>query len=86
MAKIRPRITTDEWEIVQQYRAIKEESNDLGIDHQDVKHGWLKSKNASLFFANPDFFVQIGPLISCHTFRSIGPLEYLLRQDVAKST
>jgi hypothetical protein len=55
MAKIRPRITSEEYEIVQQYRAIKEESNEMGIDHQDVKHGWLKSKNASLFFANPDF-------------------------------
>jgi hypothetical protein len=55
MAKIRPRITSEEFEIVQQYRAIKEESNEMGIDHQDVKHGWLKSKNASLFFANPDF-------------------------------
>jgi hypothetical protein len=55
MSKFRPRITREEFEIVSQYRAIKKESNDLGLDDSDVKHGWLKSKTASLFFKNPNF-------------------------------
>jgi hypothetical protein len=55
MSKFRPRITREEFEIVSQYRAIKRESNELGLDDGDVKHGWLKSKTASLFFKNPNF-------------------------------
>jgi hypothetical protein len=55
MGNFRPRISQDEFEVVKQYRAIKRESNELGLDDGDVKHGWLKSKNASLFFKNPNF-------------------------------
>lgn len=55
MSKIRPRITLEEFEIVAQYRAIKNQANNLGLDDKDVKHGWLKNKNASLFFKNPNF-------------------------------
>lgn len=55
MSKFRPRITREEFEIVSQYRAIKKESNELGLDDGDVKHGWIKSKTASLFFKNPNF-------------------------------
>ena len=55
MSKFRPRITREEFEIVSQYRAIKNEANDLGLDDGDVKHGWIKSKTASLFFKNPNF-------------------------------
>jgi hypothetical protein len=55
MSKFRPRITREEFEIVSQYRAIKNEANELGLDDSDVKHGWLKSKTASLFFKNPGF-------------------------------
>lgn len=55
MGNFRPRISHDEFEVVKQYRAIKRESNELGLDDSDVKHGWLKSKNASLFFKNPNF-------------------------------
>lgn len=58
MSKFRPRITREEFEIVSQYRAIKKESNELGLDDSDVKHGWLKSKTASLFFRNPNFKEQ----------------------------
>ena len=53
--KFRPRITREEFEIVAQFRAIQKESNDLGLNDADVKHGWLKSKKASLFFKNPNF-------------------------------
>jgi len=55
MSKFRPRITREEFEIVSQYRAIKNEANELGLDDSDVKHGWIKSKTASLFFKNPNF-------------------------------
>jgi hypothetical protein len=55
MSKIRPRITLEEFEIVAQYRAIKNQANILGLDDKDVKHGWLKNKDASLFFKNPNF-------------------------------
>jgi len=52
------RLQEDEIEILNSYRAIKLESNGLGLDDKDVKHGWLKSKNASLFFKNPNFKEQ----------------------------
>jgi hypothetical protein len=55
MSKIRPRITLEEFEIIAQYRAIKNQANNLGLDDKDVKHGWLKNKDASLFFKNPNF-------------------------------
>jgi hypothetical protein len=51
----RYRLKPDEAEIVNQYRAIKRESNSIGLDDKDVKHGWLKTKDASLFFKNPNF-------------------------------
>jgi hypothetical protein len=51
----RYRLKNDEIEIIEQYRAIKEESNDMGLNDADVKHGWLKSKKASLFFKNPNY-------------------------------
>jgi hypothetical protein len=55
MGNFRPRISHEEFDVVKQYRAIKRESNELGLNDEDVKHGWLKSKNASLFFKNPNF-------------------------------
>lgn len=55
MKQTRYRLKSDEVEIIEQYRAIKQESNSLGLDEKDVKHGWLKSKNASFFFKNPNF-------------------------------
>ena len=53
--EFRYRLKPDEAEIVNQYRAIKREANSLGLDDKDVKHGWLKTKDASLFFKNPNF-------------------------------
>ena len=55
MKQFRYRLKPDEAEIVNQYRAIKNEANALGLDEKDVKHGWLKSKEASFFFKNPNF-------------------------------
>jgi hypothetical protein len=55
MKQFRYRLKPDEADIVNQYRAIKKQANGLGLDEKDVKHGWLKSKDASLFFKNPSF-------------------------------
>lgn len=58
MKQTRYRLKPDEVQIIEQYRAIKQEANSLGLDDKDVKHGWLKSKDASLFFKNPNFEAQ----------------------------
>jgi len=55
MKQYRYRLKQDEADIVHQYRAIKKEANSLGLDEKDVKHGWIKNKEASLFFKNPNF-------------------------------
>ena len=49
------RLKADEIEVLEQYRAIKNATDEIGVNDKDVKHGWLKSKNASLFFKNPNF-------------------------------
>jgi len=41
-----------------QYRGIKNATDEAGVDDKDVKHGWLKTKQASLFFKNPNFKVE----------------------------
>jgi hypothetical protein len=51
----RLRLKDDELEIVNEFRRIKDESVAQGIPINDIKHGWLKSKNSSLFFKNPNF-------------------------------
>jgi hypothetical protein len=64
MAKIRPRITQEEWEIVKIFRAesptknytgINQITDGLDIDNTTVKHLWVKNKTASLFVKNPNF-------------------------------
>jgi len=54
-SKIRPRITPKEFEVVKQYRGIVKASEEAGLSIEEVKHGWLKTQDASLFFKNPDF-------------------------------
>jgi hypothetical protein len=49
------RLSPQEFDLIKQYRAIKDKSNEMGLDENDVKHGWIKTKDASLFFANPSF-------------------------------
>jgi hypothetical protein len=49
------RLKQDEIEILMQYRGIKTATDEAGVDEKDVKHGWLKTKEASLFFKNPNF-------------------------------
>jgi len=52
------RLKQDEIEILMQYRGIKNATDEAGVDDKDVKHGWLKTKQASLFFKNPNFKVE----------------------------
>jgi hypothetical protein len=59
MKQYRYRLTPQEADIVNQYRAIKKQANILGLDDKDVKHGWLKNKDASLFFKNPNFETEL---------------------------
>ena len=51
----RYRLTEDEANIIQQYRRVKEEARSEGLDPNDVHSGWIKSKNASLYFKNANF-------------------------------
>lgn len=51
----RPRLKPDEQEVLKEYRRIKAISKENGVNVEDVKHGWLKTDKASLFFKNPDF-------------------------------
>jgi hypothetical protein len=51
----RLRLKDDELDIVEEFRRLKDESVAQGIPINDIKHGWLKSKNSSLFFKNPNF-------------------------------
>ena len=49
------RLKPEEAEIINEYRRILEESKIAGIDPDSIKHGWIKSKQASLFFKNPHY-------------------------------
>ena len=51
----RYRLTEDEANIIQQYRRVKEEARSEGLNPNDVHSGWIKSKNASLYFKNASF-------------------------------
>jgi hypothetical protein len=51
----RPRLTEEENNVINEYRRIKEEANESGLNDQDIKHGWIKTDKASLFFKNPNF-------------------------------
>ena len=53
--KTRPRLTEDEADLVYNYRRLKDEADTQGIPINDIKHGWVKSKESSLFFKNPHF-------------------------------
>ena len=46
----RYRLTPDEAEMVFNYRRIKEEAKKEGLDPRLVHSGWIKNKNASLYF------------------------------------
>jgi hypothetical protein len=51
----RIRLNSDELEIIKQYRGIKNATDSADVNDEDIKHGWLKTDKASLFFKNPNF-------------------------------
>lgn len=51
----RLRLTKAEHDAIRNLRGIKDAANASGIDIEDVKHGWIKDNNFSVFFKNPAF-------------------------------
>lgn len=51
----RPRLKKDEQQLIDEYRGVKKAAKEAGINIKDVRHGWLKTKESSLFFNNPLF-------------------------------
>ena len=52
------RLNQLEAEIIKEYRRVVNEAQREGINPNDVKHGWIKSKKASLFFKNSQYRQQ----------------------------
>lgn len=52
---LRVRLYNDELELINNFRSLWNEAIDLGQNPHDVKHGWVKSKEASLFIPNPNY-------------------------------
>lgn len=54
---IRKRLSPDEWEIVKQFRednkGIADAVQEVGVDIKNAPRGWLKTKEASIYFNNP---------------------------------
>lgn len=55
LANSRPRLKPDEVDAIREYRRVRNESDSMGIDYKNVRGGWLKTKEVSLNFVNPDF-------------------------------
>jgi len=51
----RLRLKQDEFEIIQDYRRIKQEAKKEGVNPNDIHSGWIKNKKASLYFKNRTF-------------------------------
>ncbi|MDV3537881.1 hypothetical protein CMU94_01935 [Elizabethkingia anophelis] len=78
MGSNRYRLKKDEEELLIQYRTIKQKSQDLGIPIKDVKHGWLKNKETSMFFKNPlydDGVFNINEFDFEKAFKNIKPIS-----------
>ena len=54
----RYRLQPDEVELLEEYRRIHEEAVKAGINPTDVKSGWLKTDESSLYFRNPNYKTQ----------------------------
>lgn len=55
MKQIRKRLSQEEADLVDQFRRVKDEAINAGVNPQDVKSGWLKTEESSLYFTNPDY-------------------------------
>lgn len=51
----RVRVYDDELELINELRRIHNEAIENGLNPKDIKHGWIKNDNSSLFFKNPNF-------------------------------
>lgn len=51
----RPRLSEDEYKLIQEYRGVLDAADEANVNIEDIKHGWLKTDRASLFFKNPEF-------------------------------
>jgi len=49
----RARLSDEEYKLIKEFRGIQIASNENDLNLEDVIHGWIKSKTASLFFTNP---------------------------------
>jgi UDP-2,3-diacylglucosamine pyrophosphatase LpxH len=58
----RYRLTPEEAEIIYKYRRIKEEAEKEGLDPKSVHSGWIKNKNASLYFKNTNIKSEFNKL------------------------
>ena len=71
MSNNRIRLKPDELEIIKQYRGIKNATDEADVNDEDVKHGWLKTDKASLFFKNPNFKTEVEQAIEKVDFTKI---------------
>jgi len=53
--QVKIRVYPDELEEINNRRSLYTEAIELGQNPNDVTHGWVKSKEASLFIKNPNF-------------------------------
>jgi len=51
----RYRLQPDEVQLLEEYRRIHDEAVKAGVNPTDVKSGWLKTEESSLYFKNPNF-------------------------------
>ena len=51
----RARVNQNELEMLRELRAFEKSCKDQGLNPEQVKHGWFKSKETSLFVKNPNF-------------------------------
>jgi len=49
----RYRLREDEVNLLEEYRRIQDEAIKAGVNPTDVKSGWLKTEESSLYFKNP---------------------------------
>tara|TARA_R100001443_G_scaffold113436_1_gene128078 strand:+ start:1828 stop:2913 length:1086 start_codon:yes stop_codon:yes gene_type:complete len=49
------RLNEQEANLIREYRRIQQEAESAGLNPKDVHSGWIKSKEASIYFKNPNF-------------------------------
>jgi hypothetical protein len=49
------RLSSDEVEVLKEYRRLHNEAVENGLNPTDVKHAWIKNDDSSLFVTNPNY-------------------------------